>query len=166
MRNLIFPLLAVAVFSTPASSASLDSIESLRAGASVSAPSPLRRSFKASRFIHLSGWVNLRGSASVHNGATFLSVPVSGNATLHGSGASTSPVWINKTVMIHLSPGQTFVNETVYVSEYVSVYDGGRYVGSTNVSGSIRLSGSVSGTWLQLNGSGNLSGSLFVNDRR
>ncbi|OIO10242.1 MAG: hypothetical protein AUJ52_04715 [Elusimicrobia bacterium CG1_02_63_36] len=166
MKNTLFAALTALVLSTSAYSAAPDSIESLRATAAAPVVSPFRRAFKASRFLSLSGWVTLRGNASVREGATFLSVPVSGNTTLYGSGARTGTVWINKTVMVRLYPGQTFVNETVPIYEYVPVYDGGRYVGSTNVSGSVRISGTLSGSWLQLSGSGNLSGTLFVNDRR
>ncbi|PCI36385.1 MAG: hypothetical protein COB53_09785 [Elusimicrobia bacterium] len=162
MKNSLFALIAVAVFAAPAASAS---IEGLRSSVSLAAPKA-QFGFKASRYVSLSGWVNLRGSGFVHEGSNSVRIDLTGNARLSGAGASTDTVWIRESVNIYLLKGQTFVNETVHVSEYVSVYDRGRYVGSTNVSGTIRVSGTVSGSSLRLSGSGNLRGSLFVRDPR
>lgn len=162
MQNTLFALVLTAVLSAPAASASL---EGVRAGAVLAAP-VARQSFKASRFISLSGWVNLRGNTFVREGDGFVRIDLSGNTTLHGSGASTGTIWVRHSANIYLRKGQTFVNETVSVSEYVSVYDRGRYVGSTHVSGTVRVSGTLSGNWLNLSGSGNLRGSLFVRDPR
>jgi hypothetical protein len=166
MIKTLSALVAVAVLSSPAASASLDSIESLRAGAAAPVAAPARKAFKASRYVSLHGWIDLRGNTHVREGDTFVRVNLSGSTTLNGAGARTSTVWVNEYVTIRLRKGQTFINETVYVSEYVSVYDRGRYVGSTNVSGSVRVSGRVSGNWLRLSGSGSLRGSLFVREPR
>ncbi len=162
MRNLLLALMVLPAFAAPAASAS---IEGLRAGVALRAPVAQKR-FKASRYVSLSGYVNLRGNGYIREGATYIRVDLSGNTTLHGSGAQTSTVWVRESVNIRLREGQTYVNETVNVSEYVQVYDRGRHVGSTYVRGSIRVSGRVSGSYLHLSGSGNLSGSLFVRDPR
>ncbi len=162
MRNTLLALLVLPIFAAPAASAS---IEGLRSAAALSVPKTQKR-FKASRYVSLSGWVNLRGNAHIPEGATYVRIDLSGNTRLNGSGASTNTVWVRESVNIFLREGQTFVNETVQVSEYVSVYDRGRYVGSTRVSGSVRVSGTITGNWLRLSGSGNIRGSMFVRDPR
>jgi len=165
-------LLVLSSLFLPAAQAGTVSMESLRSNAGLALPVAAvsvqapQSTFVASRYVNLSGYISLRGNTHIREGSQFVSMTISGNATLHGSGARTDNVWVNERITFHLRDGQRFVNESVRISKYVSVYEGGRYVGSTTVSGTVRVSGSVSGRWLRLSGSGNLSGSIFVRDQQ
>jgi len=164
MRNTLIALLVLPICAASAASAPI-SIEGLRSGAVLALPKA-QNGFKASRYVSLNGYLSLRGNSYIREGATYVRVDLSGNTRLNGAGASTNTIWVRHSANIYLRKGQTYVNETIQVSEYVSVYDRGRYVGSTRVSGSIRVSGHVTGNYLRLNGSGSLRGSLFVRDQR
>ncbi len=125
----------------------------------------LNINFTGSRHVRISGNVSLRGSEYIREGATYIYVNLTGSGYLSGTGGvRAGNVSISERVSIYLREGQNYISEYVRVSERVSVYKNGRYVGSTNVTGTIRVSGYISGNWLRLDGSGNVSGSLFVRE--
>jgi hypothetical protein len=56
------------------------------------------------------------------------------------------------------------VSSYVRIRANVSLYQNGRYVGSTTVSGNVYVSGFISGTYLRLSGRGTVSGDVFVSN--
>lgn len=118
-----------------------------------------------SQYISLSGYVSLRGSGFMPNNGGYTSIYMSGSFTMSDiySGVTTNTVYLNENVSFWANENQ-YINQTVYITKYVSLYKDGRYVGSTNISGSISVSGWPSSNYLNLNGSGYLRGSFYLNE--
>jgi len=167
MKQLIAAVLALGLVASPVGA--LDAPETIRfqnsLGFQKALPNLKQFKFAASQYVNLSGNLSLRGNDYLHREEGYVSVNLSGSTSLYGSGGVTAGnVRFNERVSIYLRKGQNYISEYVRVSQYVSVYKNGRYVGSTNVTGTIRVSGWLSGKWLRLDGSGTISGSLFVRD--
>lgn len=122
--------------------------------------------FTAKKHVSLQGRINLRGSGYVGNGSRWLSVTLDGYTTIDGDGGkiTTGHTRISHRETFFLSPGQRHVYRSVRVSAYVNLYRDGKYIGSTNVSGYIPVSGWINGSWVNLSGYGSLTGSVFVRD--
>jgi hypothetical protein len=125
-------------------------------------PAPVKK--QGTRHIRLSGWVHLSGSGFAPQQSGFATVTVSGYANLsdqNGSSISGS---------VHLSDTQSYFISGNFISgwarpyAYVSVYEGGRLLGTTRVEGSVNVTGWRNGSWINLSGSGQVSGDLYVND--
>ncbi|MFH2202417.1 MAG: hypothetical protein ABIJ96_04845 [Elusimicrobiota bacterium] len=167
MKQIIAAALVLAICLGPAQA--LETPEAISVenslGFQTAVPNLKRFKFAGSQYVHLSGNLSLRGNEYLHQETGYVSVTLSGSTSLFGSGGvSAGNVRINERVSIYLREGSNYISESVQVSEYVSVYKNGRYVGSTHVTGTIRVSGWLSGKWLRLDGSGTISGSLFVQD--
>ena len=140
---------------------------SLKALSATAIAPVLKINFTASRYEHISGFVTLRGTEYVREGETSARVRLDGSASLHGSGGiTTGSVRFDESVTVRFNDTNANVSDTVYLTEWVNVYKNGRYVGRASVSGSIRVSGRVSGNWLRLDGSGSVSGGLMVREEK
>ena len=117
------------------------------------------------QYVSLSGYVNLRGSGFIPSNGGYMSLYMSGSFTMRdfSSGVTTNTVYLNENVSFWANENQ-YINQSVYINKYVSLYKDGRYVGSTTISGSISVSGWPSGNYLNLNGSGYLRGSFYLNE--
>ncbi len=169
MKQIIAFLLSLGLVAAPAHA--LETSESLKIKSAVSLDRlpKFKAAFTGSRYVRLSGNLNLRGSEYLREGSNYISMNLSGTAFLYGgSGLRASSVRVDERISFYLREGQNYVSESVRVSERVSVYKNGRYVGTTTVTGTIRVTGWVSGNWLRLDGSGRISGGIFVreDDRR
>lgn len=119
---------------------------------------------KGTRPIRLTGNVFLDGTGHAPQGSSWVTVTLSGWVNLRddqGRPLSGS---------VHLSDTQTFFMSGNHVSgwarpyAYVSVYDGGRYLGSVRIEGDIHVSGWNTNGWVRLSGSGYVSGTLWAQD--
>ncbi len=165
MKQITAFLLSLGLVVAPARA--LETPESLKIKSAVSLDRlpKFKAAFTGSRYVRLSGNLSLRGSEYLREGSTYITVNLSGTAYLYGGGGiRASNVRVNERISFYLREGQNYISESVRVSERVSIYKNGRYVGSTTVTGTIRVSGWISGNWLRLDGSGTISGSLFVRE--
>lgn len=126
---------------------------------------PARKAFKAQRNVSLYGDVRLSGNGFVPHNGGFVSIPLSGNVRVTGDGGKVrGDGMVNEYVSVWVREGSNYVSQFVSVNVNVSLYDGGRYVGTAYVHGSVMVSGWANGSWLRLDGSGSVNGSAFVND--
>jgi hypothetical protein len=120
---------------------------------------------KASRYVTVSGTVNLQGSGFLSGRSGFVTVNFSGYTTVQDvTGSIRSDMAnINAIGQFFVNNGG-FVNGTVWPNAYVSLYQNGKYLGQANLNGTVFVSGWANGNWLSMNGSGNLSGTVLVSD--
>lgn len=121
-----------------------------------------QKAFKASKYVRLSGSVNLSGTAFVSQGSNYLHATMTGSTNLSGEGYQTGYVSIHENISSFTTGN--YVNAWVQVNAYVSVYKNGKYVGSTYARGSVPVNGWISGGFAHLNGYGTLSCELFVQE--
>jgi len=126
------------------------------------APAPA----KAGRYVQVSGYVTLNGNGFVSgpNGG-FTSMTLKGWASFRDStGQITSnSSYINVPASTWVHPNQS-VFQTVWPNVNATFYRNGKVVGSTNMTGSVSVSGWPSASFVTLSGSGYLSGSVYVED--
>ncbi|MFA5139718.1 MAG: hypothetical protein WC728_10840 [Elusimicrobiota bacterium] len=122
--------------------------------------------YKASQYVSLRGDVDLRGFAFVPQGSSFVSVNLSGNANVSSLDGRIRSNYapVSQHASLFISQGQNHVSQYVHVNTTVSLYKDGRYVGSAPVSGSVYVSGWLSGNSLNLSGRGSVNGSVFVQE--
>lgn len=117
-------------------------------------------------YVQVSGYVSLTGNGFVP-GTTggYTSVTLSGWATFRDSSGkvSSNNAYISVPASMWIYPNQ-YVFETVWPNVYAQFYRDGKFVGSANMSGNIQVSGFPSSSFVYLNGSGYLNGSLYVED--
>lgn len=122
---------------------------------------------KAGRYVQVSGYVNLTGNGFI-SGPTggYTSVPLSGWASFRDSSGevTSNNSYINTYASMWIYPNQ-YVMQTVWPNIYAQFSYKGKPVGSANMTGSISVSGFPSGNFVSLNGSGYLSGSIYVEDQ-
>ncbi|TBR22400.1 hypothetical protein EPO15_08175 [bacterium] len=158
-------LLLAAALAVPASAA--PSLEAVKAMPLLSAELalPARKAFKAQRNVSLYGDVRLSGNGFVPHNGGFVSIPLSGSIRVTGDGGKVrGDGMVNEYVSVWVREGSNYVSQFVTVNANVSLYDGGRYVGTANIHGSVMVSGWANGSWLRLDGSGSVNGSAFVSD--
>lgn len=121
---------------------------------------------KAGRYVQVSGYVNLNGNGWVP-GTTggYTSVTLTGWANFKDSSGqvASNNSYINTYASMWIYPNQ-HVFQTVWPNIYTTFYRNGKLVGSTNMTGSISVSGWPSSNYVTLSGSGYLSGSIYVED--
>lgn len=121
---------------------------------------------KAGRYVQVSGYVNLNGNGWVP-GTTggYTSVTLTGWANFKDSSGqvTSNNSYINTYASMWIYPNQ-HVFQTVWPDIYTTFYRNGKIVGSTNMTGSISVSGWPSSNYVMLSGSGYLSGSIYVED--
>ena len=123
---------------------------------------------KTGRYVQVSGYVNLNGNGFIYGpSASYTSVTLTGWASFRDStGQVTSNnSYINTMVSMWITPNQ-YVFQSVYPNVYAQFYYKGKPVGSTNMTGYISVSGFPSGSSVFLNGSGNMTGSIYVEDEQ
>ncbi|MBI5743445.1 MAG: hypothetical protein HY952_02735 [Elusimicrobia bacterium] len=126
-------------------------------------PAPARA--RAGHYVQVSGYVNLNGNGWMPGpDGGFTSVTLNGYGTFSGAeGVTSNNTYINTSVSLWVRPNQ-YVFQTVWPSVYATFYKNGKIVGSTNMTGSISVSGWPSSNFFSLSGSGYLSGSIYVED--
>ncbi len=128
------------------------------------APKPARG--RAGHYVQVSGYVTLNGNGFL-SGTTggYTSVTLNGWATFRDSSGqvTSNNSYISVPASMWIYPNQ-YVFQTVYPNVYAQFYNKGAPVGSTSMSGSISVNGWPSGNYVTLNGSGNLTGSIYVED--
>ena len=121
---------------------------------------------KAGRYVQVSGYVSLNGNGWVP-GTTggYTSVTLTGWANFKDSSGqvASNNSYINTYASMWSYPNQ-HVFQTVWPNIYTTFYRNGKLVGSTNMTGSISVSGWPSSNYVTLSGSGYLSGSIYVED--
>ena len=128
-------------------------------------PAKAKSETKTGRYVQVSGYVNLNGSGFIPPNGGYTSVNLTGWADFRDStGKVTSNnSYINVMTSMWIHPNQ-YVFQTVWPNVYVQFYQDGRYVGSTNMSGSISVNGFPSSNYVSLRGSGYMNGSIYVQD--
>ncbi|MBU2530643.1 MAG: hypothetical protein KKD35_06355 [Elusimicrobia bacterium] len=116
-------------------------------------------------YISLSDYVNLSGSGFLPSNGGYTTIYLTGWVTFRDmSGKITSnQVYMNERVSFWSKENQ-YISESVYVNKNIQLYKDGAYVGSTYVSGSIRVSGWPSSNYIRLDGSGYLRGSFYLGE--
>jgi hypothetical protein len=160
-------LLGTLLFMT-ASSAVATPPEGLRGGASMefgSAMDNAAPALKQSRYVRVSGNVRLSGSGFVSERGGYVWITVSGWASVNGpDGVQSGSFNVSERVGVYTSEHRNHYSEHVRINQYVSLYQNGKYVGSTYIGGSVYVSGWRSGSWLRMSGSGLVDGSFFLQD--
>lgn len=154
-------------------SSSVDFIRQLNAlpvavqAAAVSLPVSAPVKVKSAQYVQVSGYINLTGNGFMPQNGGFTSVTLSGWATFRDStGKITSNnTYINVIASMFINPNQ-YVFQTVWPNVSAQFYRDGKPVGSTSMSGSISVSGFPSSNFVTLNGTGNLTGSIYVEDEK
>lgn len=116
-------------------------------------------------YVRVSGYVSLSGSAFMPQDGGYASFSFSGYTTVRDSSGrvTSNSVRISSYEGIWLRPGQ-YVHHSVRPNVSVTLYKDGQYAGSTYVSGYISVSGWPSSSYVTLNGSGYVEGSLYITD--
>lgn len=134
--------------------------------AEVPAAPAVSEATRVGRYVSVSGNISLSGNGFVpgQNGG-FATVSMTGWLTVRDvTGRITSNnTYVNKMVSLWVYPNQ-HVFQTVWLNEFVQLYRAGKPLGSTSVTGSVSVSGWPSGSSLWLNGSGSVSGTIYVED--
>lgn len=121
---------------------------------------------KAGRYVQVSGYVNLNGNGWLPGAAGgYTSVTLTGWANFRDSSGkvTSNNSYINTYASMWIYPNQ-YVFQTVWPNIYTTFYRNGKPIGSTNMTGSISVSGWPSSNYVTLSGSGYLSGSIYVED--
>jgi len=121
---------------------------------------------KAGRYFQVSGNVSLTGNGFLYGTtASYTSITLTGWANFRDSSGqvTSNNSYINVPASMWITPNQ-YVMQTVWPNIYTQFYYKGKPVGSASMSGSVSVSGFPSGSYVSLNGSGYLSGSIFVAD--
>ena len=129
----------------------------------VGAPAKVR----TGRYVQVSGYVNLTGNGFISGpNASYTSVTLTGWASFRDSAGevTSNNSYINTMAYMWITPNQ-YVFQSVSPNVYVQCSYKGKPAGSVNMSGFISVSGFPSGNYVSLNGSGNMTGSLYVEDQ-
>lgn len=122
---------------------------------------------KGGHYAQVSGYVNLSGSGFISGpNASYTTINLTGWASFRDStgDVTCSNSYINTMASMWITPNQ-YVFQTVWPNVYVQCSYKGKPAGSVNMSGSVSVSGFPGGNYVSLNGSGNLTGSLYVEDQ-
>lgn len=117
-----------------------------------------------SRYIRVTGYLSLSGSAHVPQGSHGTFVTLSGYTQLQDERGR------YLAGSVHFSDSSFYTVSGNHISGWarpyaqISIYENGRYLGSVRVDGSIYVSGWNNGGWVHLNGSGQVSGSGYIQE--
>ena len=172
--NNLFPIFFALLLAAPAAAA--PSLESAKASAEQSFRQP-RPSFKLSlpkpvpkrpmittqyRSTRVSGYIDLHSNSYVPNTPGFVNVDFSGYANICDSTGKICTGYIPITFVSTIFINDNFVSAVVRPDVPVSFYKDGRYIGTTQLTGNIPVSGWLNAGWARLNGYGALTGDLPV----
>jgi hypothetical protein len=172
----LIPLMtAVVLLAAPASSQgpapALSQLKTLAKPESAAVPAatgkPVRVSEekpKSSRYVTISGPLSLSGQAYVSQPGGWVTATLSGWLDVSDSSGRVRSRNEYVTTTASFMANGSWVNGTVWVNQYVSIYVDGKPAGSTMLNGTIFVSGWVNGSWVNLHGSGNVNGSVLVSE--
>ena len=89
---------------------------------------------------------------------------MSGSANFCDSSGQVCSDYADITTSVNIFVSGDSVNDSVRPYVSVSFYKAGRYVGNGQLSGQIPVSGWVRGNWAYINGSGYLTGDVFITE--
>ena len=116
------------------------------------------------KYITLRGFVSVSGQAYVSGQQGYVFITVSGDTQLQDN----SGHYVNGFVTVSDSSGYyvsgNYISGWPRPSATVTLYKGGRYLGTIRVDGSIPVQGYNSGGWGRVSGSGWVEGSGWIND--
>ncbi|HNW43109.1 MAG TPA: hypothetical protein PKI19_01300 [Elusimicrobiales bacterium] len=130
-------------------------------------PAPVCAKARIGRYVQVSGYVTLTGNGWMPQGGGYTSVSLTGWATFRDSSGqiTSNNTYINTSASLWVKPNQS-VFQTVWPNVYAQFSRNGKPLGSANMTGSVSLSGWPSSSYFSLNGSGYLSGSIYVEDEQ
>ncbi len=180
MRQLLILSLSLGLAATPAGAASPtisfgQAVQAVFQAASkvklklTGQEAPKPKTVKAaggSRWERVSGYVRLSGTHHVSPGATNAYIEVSAYEDITGEMGRITSGRIRLSSRDFYRLNGNFISGYARISEYVSFYKNGRYIGQTRVSGSIYVTGRNSNGWVRLSGSGRVTGDLYFEDER
>ena len=112
----------------------------------------------ASNSVRLSGNVRLQGHGYASADQHFIHLTLNGSMDVTDEKgrvlARSAQVMVSGSYPV----SGNYVSGYAYPNIFVSLYDGGRYLGSANLSGSVHVSGFIHGNWAQVSGNGMLWG--------
>jgi hypothetical protein len=128
-------------------------------------PAPEKARARTGHYAQVSGYVTLSGNGWMPQGGGFTSVTLTGWATFRDSSGrvTSNNTYVNVSASMWVKPNQS-IFQSVYPSVYAQFTNNGKPAGSASMTGSISLSGWPSSSYFSVNGSGYLSGSLYVED--
>lgn len=155
-------LAALVLFATP-SHAVTASLEAVKAASSFDAL-PDIKALKASRPVRISGHVSLNGHAFVPEGQNNAHVNFTGWADFRSDDGTirSGSTSIHHTEFVWVHSDHVTANVRPWVN--VSLYRNGKYLGSARLDGTIFVTGWRSGSSLNMNGSGTLSTTVWLNE--
>ncbi|MBI4051875.1 MAG: hypothetical protein HY400_05155 [Elusimicrobia bacterium] len=115
-----------------------------------------------SKLIHLTGYTFVSGDAFVRRDDFYAMITVSGWARLQDQEGRTWDGWVRVSDTGFYYVGSGYVSGIARPYAYVSLYQDGKYLGTTSIEGSIYVSGFNTGGRVSLSGSGYVSGDLYV----
>lgn len=139
-------------------------VEGALPGRIVAAPAQGPAQEKTSSYVHISGFVTFNGSGFVSQTPGYVSLNMSGSANLCDSSGEICSGYTSITTWANIFVNGNSVNDWVHPYVNVSFYKAGRYVGSAQMNGQIPVSGWVNGKWIDINGSGYLTGDVLVTE--
>lgn len=144
-------------------------LSAVPAAAEVKAPEvPAPAKARTGRYVQVSGYVNLTGNGFISGpNASYTSITLTGWASFRDSSGqvTSNSSYINTMAYMWITPNQ-YVFQSVSPNVYAQFYYKGKPVGSANMTGYISVSGFPSGNYVSLNGSGNMTGSIYVEDEQ
>ncbi|MBI4347484.1 MAG: hypothetical protein HY553_11555 [Elusimicrobia bacterium] len=118
-----------------------------------------------SKYVTLRGHVYVSGDAYVGNGRTgYVWITVSGNTQLQDNEGRYLSGFVTVSHSDTYYVNGSWVNGWARPSAYVTLYKGGRYVGTIRVEGSIPVNGYNNGGWVRVSGSGWIEGSGYITE--
>ena len=123
-----------------------------------------RVSRTASKYVTLRGFVSVSGQAFVSGQQGYVFITVTGDTQLQDNEGH----YVSGMVTVSDSSGYyvsgNYLSGWPRPSATVTLYKGGRYLGTIRVDGSIPVQGFNSGGWVRVSGSGWVQGSGYIND--
>lgn len=112
----------------------------------------------ASNSVRLSGNVRLQGHGYASADQHFIHLTLNGSMDVTDEKGRVLARSAQVMVSGSFPVSGNYVSGYAYPNIFVSLYDGGRYLGSANLSGSVHVSGFIHGNWAQVSGNGMLWG--------
>jgi len=131
-------------------------------GQAIAVPAPKPAQPKAAGYVRISGYVTFSGNGFVSHTPGYISLNFTSNVNLCDSSGQVCSGYTAVTSWANLYVNGNFVNDWLRPNASAAFYKDGRYVGTTQLSGTIPVSGWVNGNWVNISGSGYLTGDLYL----